>query len=151
MVSGFIFSAASLYQDIHIIDILRISIKDTTSSGSREYANQLFVSASHPEKFSTPNNFHTLFSSLRHPIIAESYTDLQSNTLSTRGDGPWWTEPLGNQIFIADIDTRLPSGPSALWNDGRLDWEKVQNYGNGILNASQISHYLYSNHPYLSR
>jgi hypothetical protein len=127
VVTGFIFPAADLYQGLQIIDILTTSTKDTTSG-----TTPVYVSPSTSDKISIPNNFHTLFSSLRHPITADSYTDIQGNTFSTRGNGPWWTEPLSNQIIVADIDTRLPSGPNELWNDGRLDWEKVQNYGNGI-------------------
>jgi hypothetical protein len=144
-VSGFIISTASFYQGLQIVEMLKTA---TTGGAPHGHSPQLSLSGSEPDKISIPNKFYDFFETLRHPITAESYTDVQGNIFEARGDGPWWTEPLGNQVLIADIDTRRPDGKNELWNDGRLDWEHMKTDGNGVLSASQMSHYLYGTPTY---
>jgi hypothetical protein len=145
-VSGFIFSMSSLYQGLQIVEKLKAASKDTMSNDLDGHSTQASVPTSKPERVSIPNTFHSFFDSLRHPVTADSYTDVQGNIFEARGDGPWWTESLGSQVLIVDIDTRRPDGKNELWNDGRLDWEHIENGGNGILSASQLNHYLYGKH-----
>jgi hypothetical protein len=145
MVSGSIFTMSSLYEGLQIVRKLNAASRTTTSGDLHGHSSHVCVPDSKHGKVSIPNTFHHLFDALRHSITAESYTDVQGNIFHTSALGPWWTEPLGNQVLIVDIDTRRPDGKNELWNDGRLDWEHMntEHGGNGILSASQLNHYLY--------
>lgn len=149
-VSGFLFSMSSLYQGLQIVEKLKAAsldaAKSNISQSTQESSSGAIHTNSRPKKLSIPNAFENFFAALRHPVTAESYTDVQGNIFEARGDGPWWTEPLGNQVLIVDIDTRVPDGKNELWNTGRLDWEHIENGGNGVLTASQLNHYLYGEH-----
>jgi hypothetical protein len=142
-ISFIVFSMSTLYEGLQIVEKLKAASKDTIGGDLHGHSTLVSVTTSQPERVSIPNTFHSFFDSLRHPVTAESYTDVQGNIFEVRGDGPWWTEPLGNQVLIVDIDTRLPDSKNELWNDGRLDWEHIENGGNGVLSASQLNHYLY--------
>lgn len=148
-IAGFIFSMSSLYQGLQIVKELRAAAEENLTSSSSHTADSYTADdhssprpASHV-KPSLPQTFYNLFETLRHPITSPSYTDRLGDIFETRGDGPWWTQPLGKDLLIVDIDTRLPDGKNELWNNGRLDWEHMENDGNGVLTASQMSHYLY--------
>lgn len=143
-VAGFIFSMSSLYQGLQIVkDLKAASQGNLPSSPSCPVEEFSAPKPSSHVKPSIPQTFYNFFETIRHPVTSTSYTDVQGNIFETRGDGPWWTEPLGKKVLIVDIDTRLADGKNEIWNNGRLDWEHMENGGNGVLSASQMNHYLY--------
>ena len=90
------------------------------------------------------DSFQRLFESIHHPASAPAYTDAFGNVFEAKEDGPWWKEPLRNEILILDIDTRLPQGQNELWNDGRLNWDKMSKSEDmGMISASFMNHFLY--------
>ncbi|KAF1848822.1 uncharacterized protein K460DRAFT_375593 [Cucurbitaria berberidis CBS 394.84] len=91
------------------------------------------------------DSFQSLFQAIRHPVSAPTYTDAYGKVFDTKKDGPWWKEPLRNEILILDIDTRVPQGKNELWNDGRLNWEAMKEEGDGgLVSASFMNHFLYA-------
>lgn len=92
--------------------------------------------------------FQTLYDAIRHPVPSPSYTDAYGNVFEISKEGPWWTKPLKKQILIVDIDTRVPDGSNELWNQSRMNWETLNNDGDGgMISASQMNHFLYGTLP----
>lgn len=88
--------------------------------------------------------FAKLYDAIRHPVGAETYIDAYGNVFGTQDDAPYWTKPLGHNVLIVDIDTRVPQGPNELWNNGSMNWETLKDEGDGgMISASQMNHFLY--------
>ncbi|CAA9962668.1 hypothetical protein PTMSG1_06042 [Pyrenophora teres f. maculata] len=87
--------------------------------------------------------FYKLFEQIRHPIGKSTYTDQAGRIHGVNEDGPWWTEPLKDQVLIVSIDTRLPNQKGALWNEGRMNWD--------TLSATEYSSTSFMNHFYYAK
>lgn len=124
---GFLYSVSSLYEGVHF---------------SQEPVHH------HPiERPTIRDGFQRLYDSIRLPVNADSYTDAYGNTFEIKENGPYWTEPLKDQVLIVDIDTRVPEGSNELWNKGRMNWETLKDEGDGgMISASQMNHFLYGKH-----
>ena len=97
-------------------------------------------------KASLSNSLHTLYKPILHPITSRTYTDANGKWFETKedADAPWWDKPLGKNVLIVDIDTRVPNGSNEIWSDTRLNWERMSEKGdNGMVSASFMNHYLY--------
>ena len=78
-----------------------------------------------------------LYKHIKLPITAESFIDQRGNRFDNGGRNSWNT-PIGKEILIVDIDTRIP-----LETSRKMDWETVQASGSGLLTVSHINHFLY--------
>jgi hypothetical protein len=134
----FILSTASLHHGSETMQ----KIKDKAQSAANNMCNNdrpLFG------KPTISDSFLRLYEAIRYPINAPTYTDASGKVFDVKEDAPWWNEPLRNQILIVDIDTRVPNGPNELWNSARMDWEKLNDEGDGgMVSASFMNHFLYS-------
>jgi hypothetical protein len=93
------------------------------------------------------NSFRRLYGSILHPISSRAYTDADDKLFEIKedADAPWWTRPLGKEVLIVDIDTRVPNGTNELFNEAPLNWETMMdNHGDGgRISASFMNHFLY--------
>lgn len=59
-----------------------------------------------------------------------------------------WTEPLGREVLIVDMDTRFPE---RMLGGHKINWENMTGTeGDGMLSASFLNHFLYgtlTSHP----
>jgi hypothetical protein len=95
----------------------------------------------------THGGFGDLISELYKPIkvsvTADSYVDQRGNKFDT-GGRQHWKAPLGKDIVVVDIDTRIPLGENDVFNTTKtMDWEKVHASGPGLLTVSHVNHFLY--------
>jgi hypothetical protein len=89
-------------------------------------------------------SFAKLYDSIRHPIGADTYIDASSHVFGIHDGGPYWTESLGQNVLIVDIDTRVPQGPNEVWSNGSINWEALESDNDGgMITASQMNHFLY--------
>lgn len=90
-----------------------------------------------------------MFDAIKLPPAAESYTDAWGQVFEIKEDGLYWTEPLGREVLIVDIDTRIPDGLNELWDKGRMNWDTLKSEGDGgMISASQMNHFLYGEYMY---
>jgi hypothetical protein len=98
------------------------------------------------------DSFRRLYGSISHPISAHTYTDANEKVFEIKedADAPWWDKPLGKDVLIVDIDTRMPNGTNELWNEAPLNWETMmeKNEDGGMISASFMNHFLYCNYGY---
>lgn len=121
---GFLYSVSSLYQ------------------GSRPVVQA--PQYHHVERPAIRDTFFQLFDAIKVAPSASSYTDAYGQIFEIKEDGPYWTEPLGREVLIVDIDTRIPDGSNELWHRGRMNWDTLPNEGDGgMISASQMNHFLY--------
>lgn len=52
-----------------------------------------------------------------------------------------WTEPLGKDLLIVDVDTRYPD--QMFDGNKRLDWEHSNTDGENLVSEAVFNHYLY--------
>jgi hypothetical protein len=88
-----------------------------------------------------------MWSSIKVPITAKTFTDSGGNHFNVSSN-PSWTKSLGKDILIIDIDTRQPTGYNQILNSTKVSWEK---FGDGAFMDTDIgltseaifNHYLY--------
>lgn len=116
------------------------------SIGARFRDNASFLGDGTSRPRPTTSRFADLVSELYEPIklpvTAESFVDQRGNRLDN-GGRKYWKKPLGKDILIVDIDTRLPSGTNDVFNGTKMDWEAVQASGSGLLTVSHVNHFFY--------
>ncbi len=94
------------------------------------------------------NVVYELYRPIKLPVTAESYTDQRGNRLDNGGRS-YWKTPMGKNILIVDIDTRLPGGENEVFNDTKMDWGGVKPWGSGLLTVSHVNHFFYCERPFL--
>ncbi|KAF3035318.1 hypothetical protein E8E12_004914 [Didymella heteroderae] len=135
-VSLSIYSVASIHHGNNPVQ----QIKDT-ASGAANSATKLFK---HKQPTMSESFFH-LYESVRTNVSAATYKDASGQVYEINEHGPWWKEPLRNDILIVDIDTRVPDGDNELWNDDRMVWANMNaEKDGGMVSASFMNHFLYS-------
>ncbi|KAF1931144.1 uncharacterized protein M421DRAFT_56970 [Didymella exigua CBS 183.55] len=133
--SVFIYSAASIHGNNPLQQI-----KDTAGDAANS-ATHMFKH----EQLTMSESFLHLYESIRTNISAEAYMDASGQEYKINEQGPWWKEPLRNEILIVDIDTRIPDGDNELWNSERVDWANMNaEKDGGMMSASFMNHFLYS-------
>ncbi|KAJ8116555.1 hypothetical protein OPT61_g2041 [Boeremia exigua] len=135
-ISVFIYSAASIH---HGDDPVQ-QIKDTANGAANGAANMF-----KHEKPTISESFLHLYESIRTNVSSPTYKDASGHEFKINEHGPWWKEPLRNDILIVDIDTRIPDGDNELWNSERLEWDTMNaKQDGGMVSASFMNHFLYS-------
>ncbi len=133
-VSIFIYSAASIHHGDNPVQ----HVKDT-AQGAVDGAKKIFN-----KKITTSDAFLALYEPIRKPVAAQSYKDASGREYMINENGPWWKEPLRNEILIVDIDTRVPDGENELWNKDRMNWQNMSAKDDGgMVSASFMNHFLY--------
>jgi hypothetical protein len=91
------------------------------------------------------DSFRRLYGSILHPISSRTYTDVTDKLFEIKedADAPWWDAPLGKDVLVVDIDTRMPNGSNELWNEAHLNWETMDQGDGGMISASFMNHFLY--------
>ncbi|KAK0717390.1 hypothetical protein B0T26DRAFT_740805 [Lasiosphaeria miniovina] len=84
-----------------------------------------------------------LYRPIKVPVDANNYTD-QRGKVFENGGRSHWTQGLGKNIVIVDIDTRVPDGPNEIFNPQKIDWATGSSNSGGVLTASLVNHYMYS-------
>ncbi|OCL01633.1 hypothetical protein AOQ84DRAFT_383528 [Glonium stellatum] len=97
---------------------------------------------------SLKESIQSLYSSIRLPILAPSYTD-PNGTLFELPEDPLWTTAFGKDLVIVDIDTRVPTGFNQIFNEKKMDWEKfgddtVMDTNIELTSEAVINHFLYA-------
>lgn len=87
-----------------------------------------------------------LYKPIKLPTTATNYTDPQGKTYDNGGQ-THWKKPMGHDIVIVDIDTRIPKGENGVFNPDRMDWTAVQSWGPGLLSVAHMNHFLYGKLP----
>jgi len=82
-------------------------------------------------------NVYELFSSMRHPDFIQPYQSANGKTFSHHNE--IWTEPLGKDLLIVDIDTRYSAKIFA--EDQSVDWETNEE----LVVDAVFNHYLFGN------
>ncbi|KAK3306353.1 uncharacterized protein B0T15DRAFT_527022 [Chaetomium strumarium] len=95
-----------------------------------------------------PHNFGDIVSELykpiKLPVTATSYMDQRGKEFGNGGRN-YWNTSLEHAILIVDIDTRSPDRQNGVFNGAsKMDWEKVQPSGAGLLTLAHLNHYIYS-------
>lgn len=83
-----------------------------------------------------------LYKPIKLPVNAKSYSDQRGNIFDSRHN--YWTESMGKEILVVDIDTRNPDGENEIFNANKISWEAVQASGSGLVTVSHVNHYIYS-------
>jgi hypothetical protein len=84
-----------------------------------------------------------LYKSIRHPVTAKIYTDPYEREFSV-SDNPTWSESLGKDILIVDMDTRVPTGDNELWSSKKMNYEKLDaSKRTQMVSAAFMNHFLY--------
>jgi hypothetical protein len=141
-----VLSAASVHDGSKTLH----KIKKTAQSAANNICNNDSPLCGRP---TISNSFRRLYGSILHPISSRAYTDADDKLFEIKedADAPWWTKPLGKEVLIVDIDTRMPNGTNELWNEAPLNWETMMdNKGDGgMISASFMNHFLYCKQTYL--
>ncbi|KAF1990900.1 hypothetical protein K402DRAFT_417643 [Aulographum hederae CBS 113979] len=85
-----------------------------------------------------PHLLRALYSPLIPAVTTEKFTTYNGKTFAL-SKNPNWTEPLGKDLCIVDIDTRPLDGADQLMGDQPLNWDSF-----GKLGAGMMNHYLYA-------
>jgi hypothetical protein len=124
-------------------------IKETAQSAANNICNNDSPLFGRP---TISDSFRRLYGSILHPISSHTYTDANDKVFEIKedADAPWWDRPLGKDVLIVDIDTRMPNGTNELWNEAPLNWEKMMdnNGDGGMISASFMNHFLYCKHTH---
>lgn len=98
-------------------------------------------STTHEEKPPQPptleDTIRQLFSHIKHPDFASSFTD-PTGAVYTHNNSIW-TEPLGKDLLIVDVDTRYPD--QMFDPKEKVDWEHLDT--NNLVTEAVFNHYLY--------
>ena len=145
---------------ISVVFVIICVLVLTTTSGLREHGNKIVENLKDQAKEAANNvcnkdrpvfgkptigdSFQRLFEEITSPIASDVYIDATGKEYEVREDAPWWKEPLGKEVLIVDIDTRVPNGKNELWSEGRMNWETLKKEGSGgMVSASLMNHFLY--------
>ncbi|KAL5118664.1 hypothetical protein ACEQ8H_003341 [Pleosporales sp. CAS-2024a] len=83
-----------------------------------------------------------LFDSIKHDPASPEYIDgfgkkfVANQTI--------WTKPLGKKLLIVDIDTRMPTDSNQILNPEKLNFERLEMGGGGLVSNAIMHHYLYA-------
>jgi hypothetical protein len=92
----------------------------------------------HPEPPTAPtleDTIQQLFAPLKHPDFVTKFTDPEGTVYEANNN--IWTEPLGKDLLIVDVDTRYPE---LLFDaEKKVDWEHSDN----LVTQAVFNHYLY--------
>jgi hypothetical protein len=83
-----------------------------------------------------------LYKPIKLPADATSYTDRDGKEFGTEGHD-YWKTPMGSDILIVDIDTRIPDGKNGIFSASKMNWNTLETSGAGLLTISHLNHYLY--------
>jgi hypothetical protein len=99
-----------------------------------------------PRKSSFRDSISRLYDSVRHPITDKSYTDAYGLSFNISDIvRPAWTESLGSDVLIVDIDTRAPDGDNGIFAREKINWETLDAHqANGVLSVTFMNHFMYS-------
>ncbi|CAO2648121.1 Nn.00g090430.m01.CDS01 [Neocucurbitaria sp. VM-36] len=114
-------------------------VKDTTHK---------IIKATQQQPLSATASIQALWSSIRLPITAKTYTDPDGKQFNLTSK-PNWLKPLGKDVLIIDIDTRQPTGYNQILNTTKVNWEKLgdgtyMDDNIGLTSSAIFNHYLYS-------
>lgn len=80
---------------------------------------------------------HSLFNSYQHPLTAKQFQTPTGETF-TRGDDPRFTEPLGKNVLILDVDSRPRYEPDNILSRHLPDLDATSSD-----TMVRLSHYIY--------
>lgn len=80
---------------------------------------------------------HSLFNSYRHPLTAKQF-QIPTGETFTRGDDPRFTEPLGKNVLILDVDSRPLDEPETILSGHLPDLDAIPSDS-----MVRLSHYIY--------
>lgn len=80
----------------------------------------------------------------RHSIMETLYIDPYNNRHLYFEKEPTWKEPLGKDLLIVDIDTRIPDVLQSPEKPQPFSWEALnETQPGGYINAAILNHFLY--------
>ncbi|KAF2826763.1 hypothetical protein CC86DRAFT_20392 [Ophiobolus disseminans] len=88
----------------------------------------------------------TVFKTIKVYPTQEYYRDPKGKAWTAApSNSSTWTEPLGKKVLIVDIDTRVPTGDNQILQpDAKIDWERLESGGAGLVSHAITNHYLYA-------
>jgi hypothetical protein len=84
----------------------------------------------------------SLFESIKHDPANPEYRSAAGQKYVA--NETTWTKPLGKNVLIVDIDTRVPTGDNQVLNPEKIDFENLEMKGGGLVSNAIINHYLYA-------
>lgn len=90
-----------------------------------------------PKAPALEDTIRDLFSHIKHPDFASPFTDPTGTVYSH--DNSIWSEPLGKDLLIVDVDTRYPE--QMFDPNQKVDWEHLDT--NNLVTEAVFNHYLY--------
>jgi hypothetical protein len=84
----------------------------------------------------------SLFESIKHDPANPEYHSAAGQTYAA--DKTIWKRPLGKNVLIVDIDTRVPTHTNQIFNPETIDLQHMKVKGGGLVFNAILSHYLYA-------